>query len=79
MAIAEDFLPASGSVLETVTDALSDAGELVIDALGSSDAPAMGGRKLRRAILVLLVVGAIVGVVLWRRSQSKPDLAEPAA
>jgi hypothetical protein len=65
------------TVLDNVTDGLTDAGELVMDAvLGSDDGS--GGGRLRRAVLGLLLIGAIIGIVLWRKSQARED-AQAAA
>lgn len=65
------------TVLENVTDGLSDASELVMDAvLGSEEGT--GGGRLRRAVFGLLLIGAIVGIILWRKSQSRDD-SEAAA
>jgi tRNA-binding protein len=50
------------TVLDNVTDGLTDAGELVMDAvLGSEDGS--GGGRLRRAVFGLLLIGAIIGIV----------------
>jgi hypothetical protein len=58
------------TVLENVTDGLTDAGELVVGAvLGSEDGT--GGGRLRRAVFGLLLIGAIVGIILWRKSQAR--------
>ena len=58
------------TVLDNVTDGLADASELVVDAvLGSEDRS--GGGRLRRAVFGLLLIGAIVGIVLWRKSQAR--------
>ena len=60
-----------------MTDGLTDAGELVMDAvLGSEDGS--GGGRLRRAVFGLLLIGAIIGIVLWRKSQASED-AQAAA
>jgi hypothetical protein len=65
------------TVLDNVTDGLTDAGELVMDAvLGSEDGS--GGGRLRRAVFGLLLIGAIIGIVLWRKSQASED-AQAAA
>jgi hypothetical protein len=60
------------SVLENVTDSLSDAGDLVVDAVLGSDEEMSGGR-LRRAVFGLLLLGVIVGFVLWRKGQARSD------
>ena len=78
MAIADTLLSSSDTVIDTVTDAVADAGELVLDAFGSSDG-GMSGRRLRRAILVLLLVGGIIGVALWRRAQTQEAALESAS
>ena len=57
------------TVIDTVTDALSDASELVLDASFGDDNGSSGG-GLRKAVLGLLLIGAVIGIVLWRRSQS---------
>ena len=65
------------TVLDNVTDGLTDAGELVMGAvLGSEDGS--GGGRLRRAVFGLLLIGAIIGIVLWRKSQASED-AQAAA
>ena len=66
------------TVLDNVTDGLTDAGELVMDAvLGSDDGS--GGGRLRRAVFGLLVIGAIIGIVLWRKSQAREDTQAAAS
>jgi len=65
------------TVLDNVTDGLTDAGELVMGAVLGSDDESGGGR-LRRAVLGLLLIGAIIGIVLWRKSQARED-AQAAA
>jgi hypothetical protein len=60
------------TVLDNVTDGLADASELVMDAVIGSDDTVSGGR-LRRAVLGLLIIGAIVGIVLWRKGQARRD------
>ena len=60
------------TVLDNVTDGLTDAGELVVDAVLGSDGGSGGGR-LRRAVFGLLLIGAIIGIVLWRKSQARED------
>jgi hypothetical protein len=58
------------TALDNVTEGLADASELVIDAvLGSEDG--MSGGRLRRAIFALLLVGAIFGIVMWRKGQAR--------
>ena len=57
------------TVLDNVPDAVLDAGEIVFDTvLGSDDKG--GGKGLRRGFLLLLLLGAVVGLTLWRRSQA---------
>ena len=59
------------SVIDTVTDAIADAGDLVLDSLGSAPDVVLPGRRGRgRSLLVLLLIGAVIGLVLWRRSQA---------
>jgi hypothetical protein len=59
------------SVLDTVTDAVLDAGDLVLDAtLGSADDKVAGGKGLRRGLLLLMLLGAVIGIALWRRAQA---------
>jgi hypothetical protein len=70
MAIADTLMSSSESVIDTVTDAFADAGELVLDAFGSSKRE-KGGRKLRRAILVLMLAGGVIGIALYKRSQAR--------
>ena len=65
------------TVLDNVTDGLADASELVMDAVIGTDDGVRGGR-LRRAIFGLLIIGAIVGIVLWRKGQARKD-SEAAA
>jgi hypothetical protein len=58
------------SVIDTVTDAIADASDLVFDTLGSAPDVVIGSRRGRgRSLLILLLVGAVIGLVLWRRSQ----------
>jgi hypothetical protein len=57
------------TVLDSATESVTDAGELVLDALlGSEDAA--GGGRLRRVVFALLLLGGVIGIVLWRRSQA---------
>ena len=67
------------TVIDTVSDALSDASELVLDASFGDDNGSGGG--LRKAVLGLLLIGAVIGIVLWRRSQSgePEEVAEATA
>ena len=59
------------SVIDTVTDAIADAGDLVLDTLGSAPDLVISSRRGRtRSLLVLLVLGAVIGLFLWRRSQA---------
>ena len=60
------------TVLDNVTDGLADASELVMDAVIGTD-DGMSGGRLRRAIFGLLIIGAIVGIVLWRKGQARKD------
>jgi hypothetical protein len=64
------------SVLDTVTDVLSDASDVVLDAALGSDGNG-GGRAGRRSLLLLLLIGAVIALVVWRRSQASK--AEDAA
>ena len=60
------------TVLDNVTESLSDAGDLVVDAvLGTDDG--MSGGRLRRAVFGLLLLGVIVGFVFWRKGQARRD------
>ena len=60
------------TALENVTDGLTDAGGLVMDAvLGSEEGT--GGGRLLRAVFGLLLIGAIIGIVLWRKSRARED------
>jgi hypothetical protein len=66
------------SVIDTVTDAIADASDLVLDSFSSSSDVVIAGRRgLRRGLIVLILLGAIVGIALWRRSQAAK--AEDAA
>jgi hypothetical protein len=68
------------SVIDTVTDAIADAGDLVLDSLGSAPDIVIPGRRGRgRSLLILLLLGAVIGLVLWRRSQASQveDAAAP--
>jgi hypothetical protein len=58
------------NVLDTVPDAVLDAGEIVMDTVLGSDDNGGGGKGLRRGLLLLLLLGALVGLTLWRRSQA---------
>ena len=67
------------TVLDTVTDAVLDAGDLVLDAtLGSADDNVPGGKALRRGLLLLILLGAVVGIALWRRAQTSQVEDAPA-
>ena len=71
MALTDTLMSSSDGVFDAVADSIVDAGELVMDAtFGSPDSGGMSGRNLRRALLVLLVLGAIIGIVVWKRTQS---------
>ena len=77
MAIAETLR----STTRTVTEAIVDAGELVLESTFAAAADeVISSRKVRRAVLLLLLVGVIAGAALWRRSRSKesPDLSSDA-
>jgi hypothetical protein len=66
--------------MESVIDTIADAGDLVLDTLGSApDVVVSGGRRRGRSLLVLLLIGAVIGIVLWRRSQAAgaEDAAAP--
>jgi hypothetical protein len=58
--------------LETVTDSVTDAGDLVLDAL-LGDEDAAGGGRVRRVVFALLILGAILGIVMWRKTHSSDD------
>jgi hypothetical protein len=59
------------SVLDNVTDSLSDAGDLVMDAVLGDEG--MSGGRLRRAVFGFLLIGVIVGFVFWRKGRARRD------
>jgi hypothetical protein len=66
------------SVIDTVTDAIADASDLVLDSFSSApDVVIAGKRGLRRGLLVVLLLGVVIGIAFWRRSQASK--AEDAA
>ena len=66
------------SVIDTVTDAIADASDLVLDTLSSAPDVVIGSRRgLRRGLLVVLLLGVVIGIAFWRRSQASK--AEDAA
>ena len=76
MALTDTLMSSSDTVFDAVADSLVDAGELVMDAtFGSPDGGGMSGRNLRRGLLVLIVVGAIIGIAFWKRTQSSAPAA----
>jgi len=81
MALTDTLMSSSDGVFDAVADSIVDAGELVVDAtFGSPDGGGMSGRNLRRALLVLIVLGGIIGIALWKRAQASaaPELPEAA-
>jgi hypothetical protein len=65
---------------ENVGDAIVDAGDLALDlAFGSPDGRSMSGRRLLRAVLLLMIASAIVGAVIWRRRSAQLSAADRAA
>jgi hypothetical protein len=62
------------SVIDTVTDAIADVSDLVFDTLGSAPDVVIGSRRGRgRSLLILLLLGAVIGLFLWRRSQARAE------
>jgi hypothetical protein len=80
MALSDTLMSTSDGVFDAVTDSIVDAGELVVDATFGSPGGGMSGRNLRRALLVLIVLGGIIGIALWKRAQASaaPELPEAA-
>jgi hypothetical protein len=71
----EELAPVS----ERLAGAVVDAGDLALDlALGAADSRTLSGRRLIRASLVLIVLGVIIGGLIWRRRMSSPEQTPPA-
>ena len=80
MAIADTIRSSTETALETVTEAIVEAGEQVLEStLAAAAGDVASSRKVRRVVFVLLLVGAIASVALWRRSRAQsPDLSADA-
>jgi hypothetical protein len=73
MPVIEDL----GPITAKVGDALVDAGDLALDAaFGSPDSSSAGGRRLLRAVFVLMIVSAIAGAIIWRRRAAQDQAPE---
>jgi hypothetical protein len=74
MSVIEDL----GPITAKVGDAVVDAGELALDAaFGSPDTDSPGGRRLLRAVFVLMIISAIAGAIIWRRRAAQDQAPEP--
>ena len=60
------------TVVDNVTETVTDAGDVVLDALLGSD-DGGGGSRRRRLVFALLLLGGIIGIVLWRKSQARKE------
>ena len=65
-------------VSDKVGDAIVDAGDMFLDlAFGSPDGRSLSGRRVLRVALLLLIVGAVVGGVVWRQRAATPPVPDP--
>jgi hypothetical protein len=59
---------------ERVAEALVDAGDIALDlALGTAYDRVLSGRRLLRASLLLIVLGLVIGAVIWRKRSGSQE------